>query len=126
MLDFASALGLEIASATVRSNIVVIVILDCTISFLLRHLDPLGSRSIALSQKRKTASLAIDFQGRIIPESTGKDCSTTRLTALAIVHHNSYSKRLLTYCAALFFVLSPFPAVSRAHRLGNCSRALWA
>jgi hypothetical protein len=51
MLDFASALGLEIASATVRSNIAVIVVLDCTISFLLRDLDPLGSRSIALSQK---------------------------------------------------------------------------
>jgi len=36
MLDLASALGLEIKNATlVRSNIAVIVILDCTISFLL-------------------------------------------------------------------------------------------
>src|ERR1700704_3879874 len=40
MLDLASALGLEIKIAMlVRSNIAVIVILDCTISFLL------GSRS---------------------------------------------------------------------------------
>jgi hypothetical protein len=41
MFDFASARGLEIASATVRNNIAVIVNLDCTISFLLRDLDPL-------------------------------------------------------------------------------------
>jgi hypothetical protein len=51
MWDFASALGLEIVIATLRSNIAGIVILNCTISFLLKELDPLGSRSIALSQK---------------------------------------------------------------------------
>jgi len=109
MLDLASALGLEIVIATVRSNIAVIVILDCSISILLGisiHLDQ-GPWHYRRSEKL----------GR--EHATGNDESfwnrmagiyqAASLTASAFVDHNSAGNRLLGYLGAILFFQASCP-----------------